>query len=79
MENLRDFDAATGTGNALMYQTDSGPALWDTISRAQALFKQKETWAQLVENALKTQFSWEKSATQLSGLYRMLESARAVR
>lgn len=79
MENLRDFDPATGTGNALMYRADSGQALWDTISRAQALFHQKETWAQLVENALKTQFSWEKSATQLSRLYRMLESARAVR
>lgn len=78
-ENLRDFDPATGSGNALMYQADSGQALWDAISRAQALYQQKEKWVQLMENALRTQFSWEKPATLLASLYRLLESAKGVR
>ncbi len=76
MENLRDFDPSSGAGNALLYHADSVQALWDAISRGLSLFEQRNTWERLVQNALKSEFSWETSAARLNSLYFRLESAR---
>jgi starch synthase len=83
LENLRDFDPSTGEGNAILYHEDSIQALWDAISRAQSLFRERNTWGRLLQNALESEFSWEKPAAQLGSLYsgldRRLGTTAAVR
>jgi starch synthase len=76
LENLTDYEAASGAGNALLYRSDSSAALWDAIARAGVLFRNGKNkgagWRQLVDNAMRTQISWETSARALDAVYRRL-------
>ena len=72
LENLTDYEPATGAGNALLYRTDSSAALWDAIARAGVLFRNKAEWGRLLANAMHTHIAWETSANALDVLYRRL-------
>jgi starch synthase len=72
LENLTDYEPATGEGNALLYRHDSGAALWDAIGRAGVLFADKTQWQKILGHAMHTVFPWEASARALDVLSRRL-------
>ncbi len=72
LENLTDYEPATGAGNALLYRDDASGALWDTIGRAGVLFRDKPIWQNLLGNAMRAVFPWESAAGALDALYRRL-------
>jgi starch synthase len=72
LENLADFQPGTGSGNALLYYRDSGSALWDAIVRAKHLFQDQTTAQRLLQNALLSEFPWQRAVSALEPLYRRL-------
>jgi starch synthase len=72
LENLSDYEPASATGNALLYRADSSAALWDTIGRANALFRNKTLWQNILANAMHSLFPWDPAAAALDALYRRL-------
>jgi starch synthase len=72
LQNLTDFQPATGSGNALLYFRDSGTALWDAVVRAKLLFQEHTAAEALLQNALRSEFSWDKAVNALVPLYQRL-------
>jgi starch synthase len=72
LENLTDFDPSRGSGNALLYFTDSRDSLWDTLLRAIALFSDKAAWQVPLQNAMRSSYPWDRSAASLDALYKRL-------
>ena len=72
MENLTDYQTTQGTGNALLYFRDDSAALWDAIVRAKLLFQDRLTAGKIVQNALRSEFPWERAVRALGPLYRRL-------
>ncbi len=76
LENLTDFDPASGSGNSLLYFADSSAALWDAIVRSTLLFQNQHLWQKLLLNAMQAQFSWERSVALLNSIYHRLVPTR---
>jgi starch synthase len=72
LQNLSDYQPASGTGNALLYFADNSVALWDSIVRAKLLFQDPAASAKLVRNAMRSSFPWEKAVDTLDPIYRKL-------
>ena len=72
LENLADFDASTGQGNAFLFGPDTQEALWDTLARVIDLFNHPKTWAIPMHNAMHANFPWTRAAQALDALYRRL-------
>lgn len=69
MENLTDFQPVSGAGNALLYHADRGAALWDCIVRAKLLFQDKPASTKLIQNAMHSEFPWERAVAALEPIY----------
>jgi starch synthase len=69
---IQEFNPETGEGNGFLFGPYAVPALLDAVERALALYRQDKKWNVLVRNAMKADFSWEKSARVYSELYRMI-------
>ena len=57
-----------------VFQEASQQALLQTIHRANELYKDKDAWTKVMKNAMKQNFSWEKSAQDYMKLYQGLLS-----
>ena len=72
LENLFDFDPASGKGNSLLYDPDSSEAFWDALLRTLDLFSNKAAWDILMKNAMRSNFPWTRAAESLDSLYKKL-------
>lgn len=68
---ITPFDPITGEGNGFKFPHADPEELLQTIRRAIALFRQKVLWTRLVQNAMATDFSWERPAKEYVRLYRV--------
>ena len=69
-DTIEDFDEISGKGNGFSFKAYEAGALMDTIRRAVALYQeQPNQWQQLMVNAMKCDFSWNKSAHDYVMLY----------
>jgi starch synthase len=66
---VSDYDPASESGCGFMFNNDSPLALWDSIRRANQLFRQLEEWKKLAERARTIDFSWSQSAKAFVKLY----------
>jgi starch synthase len=66
-------------GNGFVFTDYSGPALMQAICQALGLFHKPIAWQSLVQRALLSDFSWERSASRYVDLYRaaQTDSSRA--
>ncbi len=72
VDTVQMFNPETGEGNGFQFQDyDGGGLLW-AIDRALEAFHNKEQWNKVVQNAINTRFSWEKSAKEYIELYQKL-------
>ncbi len=60
------------TGNGFSFTAYRSDALLAAVQQAVTLFRQPKDWAKLVKNAMKSDFSWAKSAAAYVRIYRRL-------
>ncbi|MFQ5840283.1 MAG: glycogen synthase GlgA [Candidatus Methylomirabilales bacterium] len=71
-DTITSFDPITGTGNGFKTQHADAEELLRTIRQAVALFKQQEIWLRLMQNAMRADFSWDRSAAAYEEVYESL-------
>ncbi len=62
-DTVQDFDPNTKEGNGFAFKGLTIDKLVATVERAVQVYQQPTLWRTLQRNAMKTNFSWEKSAT----------------
>jgi len=68
-DTVENFDSSKGTGNGFVFTDFNEFSLFGQIVRAVELYKNKKLWHKLMQNAMKTDFSWEYSAKEYVRLY----------
>jgi starch synthase len=71
-DTIDEFDAKGGTGNGFKFKPYSSAELVATVDRALKVFAKPTKWKRLVQNAMKCDFSWSRSAEEYQELYRKL-------
>jgi starch synthase len=71
-DTVSDFDPKTGKGNGFVFGAYTVQDLLEAVSRALALFSQKEEWTSLMRSVMAADFSWERSARAYLELYQRL-------
>ncbi|HWV16425.1 MAG TPA: glycogen synthase GlgA [Cellvibrio sp.] len=66
-EQALDSDSSSGTG--FVFHQATATDLHDAIQRALQYYRHPEKWKQLQQNAMKQNFSWEKSAEAYGSVY----------
>ena len=66
---VSDYDPATDGGCGFLYQDHSPMALWDSIRRANQLYRNSSEWEKLANRAKALDFSWKESAKAFAKLY----------
>jgi starch synthase len=61
-----------GLGTGFKFDEATSVALFVTLKRAEALFKQPEIWQKMQVTAMETDFSWQNSAAEYQRLYQAL-------
>lgn len=69
-DTIKEFDPETGKGNGFKFSAYSSAELIKAVKRARYLYRNKLLWAKLVKNAVKEDFSWQKSARKYEEVYR---------
>jgi starch synthase len=71
-DSVRPFDPSTGEGTGIVFEHfDSSAATW-ALSTALRLFRDGASFAKLVQNGMKEDFSWERQAQRYLAIYRRL-------
>lgn len=73
-DTIQEFNPEKQTGNGFKFQDYSADALVRSLKRAVSFYRQKEKWTRLVQNAMASDFSWERSALEYLRLYGKIAS-----
>jgi starch synthase len=69
-DTVQDFDPTTSPeGNGFVFTEYTGAALLETVRRAVAAFQKGADWQSLIQRAMRSDFSWTRSAAQYTALY----------
>ena len=68
-DTIREFDPQTEKGNGFKFAEYSSRALIEIVEKALAIYQNKNLWLKLMKNAMKEDFSWERSALQYEKIY----------
>lgn len=69
VDTVSHFNPETGEGNGFQFQDyDAGGLLW-AINQALETYYDKDQWNKVVQNAIRTRFSWEDSAKKYIEVY----------
>jgi starch synthase len=68
-DSILDYTPATGEGTGFVFEEYTGNALLATIKQALVTYQKKKVWKQLMENAIRADFSWTASAKKYVALY----------
>jgi starch synthase len=68
-DTVRNFDTLKEEGNGFVFKDFNEYSLFGQIARAYELYKNKEVWRKLQENAMKSDYSWKYSAKEYEKLY----------
>lgn len=71
-ETIQEFNKESLFGNGFKFQEYSPQAFLEAVQRALKIYSQKELWNKVLDNALASDFSWEKSAQEYFNLYQKL-------
>ena len=75
-DSIREFDLAEGLGNGFKFADYTAAALLGAVKKAVRIYAQKPLWLKAVQNAMSSDFSWERSAQEYGLLYRSLTLGR---
>lgn len=68
-DTITPYNKYTGNGNGFSFTNYSSDELIDAITRALNLYKDKDSWNKLINNAMTSNNSWENSAKNYIDLY----------
>ena len=68
-DTVENFDPYTGRGNGFTFEEYESDALFAALKRAIETYKYAPTWHELMRRAMKTDHSWQVSATRFVELY----------
>jgi alpha-D-glucose phosphate-specific phosphoglucomutase len=69
------FNAATGHGTGVVFEESTADALLGAVVRALSVYGEKATWSRVMQNAMRQDFSWDRSAARYVSLYRQVAPA----
>jgi len=69
VDSVEQFDTATGTGNGFMFHNYSPEELLTKIEEAIHVYKEKTLWRRVVKNAMRSDFSWDRSVEKYDEVY----------
>jgi len=72
-DTVTPFDAKSGKGNGFIFKPYAPDALLKELKKAINIFKDKNTWVQIVRNGMSQDFSWERSAKEYRKLYGLIK------
>jgi len=70
IDTVTDYDPKTGRGTGFLFTDHSAPALVDCLRSALDVYGNANKWKHLVQNGMKQDFSWERSAQEYVKVYR---------
>jgi starch synthase len=76
-EIIEDYDPTMNAGVGFLCYEKTPDAFWDSIKRACEIFRDRATWATLMERAMARDFSWSEAAARYERLYAELTSANS--
>lgn len=65
-----NFNKETGEGNSIFISGLNKSELVESITKAVELFKDKETWENLIENGMQGDYTWNENAEKYVEIYR---------
>lgn len=71
-DTIQEFDPKSGKGNGFKFAEYSSGALIEAVQRALSVYKKREVWLGLMKNAMKEDFSWNRSALRYESVYRQV-------
>jgi starch synthase len=71
-DTIKEFDTKSGKGNGFKFSEYSSGALVEAVKRALRVYEKREVWLGLMKNAMKEDFSWNRSAIQYEKVYRQI-------
>lgn len=68
-DTIVNFSPSRGTGTGFKFRDYKASALLSCVRRAVQTYADRESWKQLMRNAMQADFSWERSAKEYAKLY----------
>lgn len=68
-EIIEDYDPTMAAGFGFLCYEKTPDAFWDSIKRAREVFHDNTVWAELMERAMASDFSWSEAAARYEALY----------
>ncbi|MFX3633641.1 MAG: glycogen synthase GlgA [Candidatus Pristimantibacillus sp.] len=71
-DTVHAYNEYTGEGNGFSFTHYNAEDYWHTVRRALAFYRNESVWKQIVANAAKEDYSWNRSAKAYLALYEQL-------
>lgn len=71
-DTIEPFNPETETGNGITFKTYDAYDMLDAIQRALLMYKDKNKWGVIMQNAMKSNFSWENQVLEYINIYKEL-------
>jgi starch synthase len=68
-DTITYYNNFTKYGNGFMFNITYGENFVQTILKSEKIFKDKKNWNVLIQNAFKSNFSWDKSSVEYEKMY----------
>ena len=72
-DTVSSFDASTRKGNGFKFYPYDGSDLLKSVQEAVRLFRKRPVWEHLMQNGMKMDFSWDRSAKAYADIYRSIK------
>ena len=72
-DTITEFDPKTMTGNGFRFTPYTAAALTGALERAIAAFRRPNQWSRLMDNCFKSDFSWDRAASEYVAWFERLE------
>ena len=74
VEDASDAAIASGHATGIVFDEATTPGLLAALERTLRLWKRQELWSKVVEQAMRSNFSWDAAAGQYHELYQQLQA-----
>ena len=69
-DTIIEFALETGKGNGFKFSEYSASAMLEEVKKAIKIYQDEKLWRKLMQNAMKEDFSWKKSAIKYEEIYK---------
>lgn len=73
-DTVEDFDTVTNIGNGFKFTGLVPQKIFGALQKGMRVYREKDAWSKVRENAVKQDFSWTRSAEAYLNLYRKIVS-----